>query len=767
MEKVNASARTIRGIFLLVALVYISVILNQFSPDLLPALDRNRPFIGWRPADIRLISDATFDQTNPEIVAAYIRSAPNQLFLRVDFTEFISFDGQNLAIEFDYLCKNSTCQSLDDSSKSKGYLKLKISGTEEFTITDHHQSNPISTVTIDQDEILKSIIITINNPPAEISTGVGKVNINLYKDANPTPLSTSGWLPIRSTRIHTRAPVIFAFSTSLKTATPAQLLRSWNGAHTGPLGQRHGLEQVLAAVEQFYIPVFLLDITTPDRLAALFLLGQSDRLESLYQNKVVFLPDSVTGPPEYWQQTMEVNQYLQKGLWSHKSASANSPFSSEIPGQYLIAFGKLKNSNYLRKWDNCNIVPLPDPAGMIQASDANTLHWQADQNGLTMPAMAALLKSAHSSETNDLVVFGGNLPETTWADSAVIPQAFYQIENIPWIRVLTESDLITWKAKEFSNNSQIPCENILCHSKFATQIDLPYKLNELEQRLSSVPINNAGLLAWLTYNRLTDASLDDATRLLNASYLDQVDRLITAAHWVENPGNITVCGVGLFDTDCILANNSQILFFNQQDGSLIAGFIQVGDDIHQWTAPFSQRATALSDPSDWIEKDGRQLDPAVQMGSFGLGPNMNQVVSRFSENSLHFSASQSQSEITYRIDSTRLIIELNNPQQIGGSIILAPCPLDLFDTLSTDSATSSCQSNFDCRVEVAGCLKIELSSSGVEFYSLDSYRDSPVFTDPVEDPNKDYPAGHYLPTGYVTINYSTFANGTITIAFPK
>ncbi len=88
------------------------------------------------------------------------------------------------------------------------------------------------------------------------------------------------------------------------------------------------------------------------------------------------------------------------------------------------------------------------------------------------------------------------------------------------------------------------------------------KLLHLYDRLNTMPDNPVGLLAWSTYARLTQTELDEATRDLNLSYLDQVDRLITAAFWAENPDVIQTCDSGLYGSDCILADKYQ-LFFNQ------------------------------------------------------------------------------------------------------------------------------------------------------------------------------------------------------------
>ncbi len=70
-----------------------------------------------------------------------------------------------------------------------------------------------------------------------------------------------------------RAPVLVAFWDAFPVTTPAQALRRWDGAHTGPLGERHGLLHILDAAGQYSVPVALLDIKNPASLAALDFMG--------------------------------------------------------------------------------------------------------------------------------------------------------------------------------------------------------------------------------------------------------------------------------------------------------------------------------------------------------------------------------------------------------------------------------------------------------------------------------------------------------------
>ena len=88
-----------------------------------------------------------------------------------------------------------------------------------------------------------------------------------------------------------RAPILLAFWDVFPAATPAQALRRWDGAHTGPYGERHGLNVLLTSVRRNKVPVFLLDLKSPAFLSALDYLGVIFSIQDLSNQRLVFLPE--------------------------------------------------------------------------------------------------------------------------------------------------------------------------------------------------------------------------------------------------------------------------------------------------------------------------------------------------------------------------------------------------------------------------------------------------------------------------------------------
>ena len=88
-----------------------------------------------------------------------------------------------------------------------------------------------------------------------------------------------------------RAPAA-NFLRHLRSPFPAEALRSWDGAHTGPHGERHGLKHLLDAVEEYQIPTVLLDLKEPENLSALDAMGILPQIDALANNSLLILPES-------------------------------------------------------------------------------------------------------------------------------------------------------------------------------------------------------------------------------------------------------------------------------------------------------------------------------------------------------------------------------------------------------------------------------------------------------------------------------------------
>ncbi|GAB4489387.1 MAG: hypothetical protein Fur0016_21770 [Anaerolineales bacterium] len=85
-------------------------------------------------------------------------------------------------------------------------------------------------------------------------------------------------------------PLQFIFTNTFSpAATPIQAWRRWDGAHTGPRGERHGLHGLLKAAEKHQIPLTLSDTNTPAVLSAIDAVGGTAQLRRMEKSGLLAL----------------------------------------------------------------------------------------------------------------------------------------------------------------------------------------------------------------------------------------------------------------------------------------------------------------------------------------------------------------------------------------------------------------------------------------------------------------------------------------------
>ncbi len=90
-----------------------------------------------------------------------------------------------------------------------------------------------------------------------VPTGPGALRLQVFTTA-PGALDVVDQTPsflANGIQLVPRAPLLLAFWDTLPAATPAQALRRWDGAHTGPFGKRHGLFRLLQTSAEAGVPV--------------------------------------------------------------------------------------------------------------------------------------------------------------------------------------------------------------------------------------------------------------------------------------------------------------------------------------------------------------------------------------------------------------------------------------------------------------------------------------------------------------------------------
>ena len=169
-----------------------------------------------------------------------------------------------------------------------------------------------------------------------------------------------------------QASLLVAFRDAFPAATPAQALRRWAGAHTGPLGDRHGLKYVLDGARQSHIPVVLLDLKDPASLAALDFMGNLQAIQDLSGRGLLILPDVAIGEPA--QTALDLNRATVAGFGLPKSpfVYAGSSSQARIPG-FRAQFVQLTDGNHVAISGGTRLIPLPFNSPMEATADGPSL----------------------------------------------------------------------------------------------------------------------------------------------------------------------------------------------------------------------------------------------------------------------------------------------------------------------------------------------------------------------------------------------------------
>ena len=248
---------------------------NRFSHELF-----------WSKNDLKLIDPIdSLTEDRCEILAVLMRKDVNEFEIRVDFLSENDIDNCILETKFYTAFQNEIILNIAPGSK-------------DLDDTD------LNSVIFNKKYSYILLRFPLNYAKYNVEFGTREKNQKLISDSTqPVNIFQPAQLPIKIT--------LMAFNTH-PGYKPSQILRFWNGAHTGPNGQRHGLKFLLDAAEAAQIPVTLLDMNTPSGLAALEFLDVSEKIKDLQTSSLLFLPVAINNSE--FSEPVILNSFLENFL---------------------------------------------------------------------------------------------------------------------------------------------------------------------------------------------------------------------------------------------------------------------------------------------------------------------------------------------------------------------------------------------------------------------------------------------------------------------
>ncbi|MEJ2709318.1 MAG: hypothetical protein P8074_17035 [Anaerolineales bacterium] len=757
------------------------------------------PLPAWQYSDLRELDPADASSPGFDILAIYTRSQGDIWSIRLDLLESSPAPDFDLYLAIDSQPGGSTGLPIQAETSFAWDTLLVIPARGALQALDA-SLHPLrdTRLRVLRDPVMDTLDIRFQPPAVRKASGATSPlapRLGFQVQAFLTPAGSD--LPadeIGAVRSDGAPPepaqALFVFWNTFPAYTPAQALRRWDGAHTGPLGGRHGLYNLLRAVRNTSTPIVLLDLASPEALSALDYAGGISLVENLQQRGLLVLPQVLPGisssAPLASSQALPL-PLATRSIQDSRQAALQyslkpSPFlfaplgmpdsgASErvvfLPETLfaLKAQPSLPALSTVYRYGQQLVVPIPgyygDQAGTSQAT----------RLGPTIETRKALIQAALSraESPQSILVLGGNLPASTWGDPQAARESLQYLAAHPWIRTLNAQDLLG--AAPTRLPTSVVSAGTFSDAENSPLLPISSLQPYLDQLLSSPP-GQLNDLIWQTYRSLlapiypAPASLAE----LRSQYTGQLGVLLAAQAWAQNPAELSGCSLdidGDGQAECILASESVFSVYEIQAGYLAYLFVRTPLGIHQVIAPSYQFVTGLSDPSQWRLGRGVQSDPDVILGAFYDGAfydasaDGQPYTASLSPGALRLSAASGGLEKTFSLRPEGLQVAYSSQQALQTQVSIALDPWQRFgknwaagyQQALLEDGTWTWQTGSQAQVVVSTTASL----------NANTFKDSQAAFAVPENPNRDYPPGHFLPFPLAVLDLQSMGDFSVII----
>ena len=735
-------------------------------------VDYNDYTKSWSYSDVVSLDPPEADQSSADILAIYWRNIsleqdPNIIgrlfpYLQEDQRSQIRLDFLDLPIQgevdtyilLDHKAGGTFELPLDTTAEIEWDTLISISASGVIHALDT-KGNPRRDIEIQlyREPVLDTITIDLNadvlNHGAAgslqgqvFTTGAGSKTIldhsDPFSNANPPP---------------GQAQDLFTFWDVFPAYTPAQTLRRWDGAHTGPLGGRHGLYNLLRTARNQKVPLVLLDLKAPTSLSALDYGEGLELVRKMIAEGTILIPDWLPPSPlpdKLQAKLVETTRGPGTAFGLPASHAIYTPTSDNLPAGYPVIFTQAAANQSSNKDEFENIRPLPRKGNTVIALPVNIPSDQATLDGPSISLRRALIENAITNtkaiKHTEILVLGGDLPGSTWGEPQRARATYEYLRAHPWISTLDENALATLQP----GSGVTPPQGIIPADAREYKIihDL---MNAPEGQLSQ-----AALQAYLALKSPFPSSSAEL-EALRENYLGGVSMLLAAAVWESEPYRGTDCSRDLDldgEAECILASETVFAILEPDDGSLVYAFARTDTGTHQFLGPSHQFVVGLSDASTWDLSAGLKADPAVIAGAFADSNGPYQVIP--GEEQLVFQSESGSKE--YHLTPEGIAFEYQNGTPTTWAIPLALDPWMRFGQGWAEGYHVDA-SEEGLRISAGDGYQVEIATySELLSHNFTATRDR---MGRQENPNDEHPPGHYLPFPLVLLELDSSYNGYI------
>lgn len=757
------------------------------------------PDAPWEYTDLRALAPAGEGLPSLDIIALYTRAAGPDLQIRLDLLDLSPAPDSDLFLALDWIPGGSRALPLEAQADLEwdALLALPAFGQPYVLVPQAQPAEEFTPFPALIPRITRlpwqdTIVVSFNPVPLPGIERGFSVQAFIAPAGQAVPADSLG--PLRSdARPPGRTPVLLAFWNAFPGYTPAQALRRWDGAHTGPFGGRHGLHVLLQAARRWRVPLALLDLKTPESLSALDYLDGLGLVHDLEGQDLLILPDALPGSPSLvpsaeafpgWMVARAARESRQAGLDFSLPASpilyspslellaSASPAEGLPPYTWIVApLPEPQADAQPLRWKTSRLLPLP-PAESEQ---------QATPDGLSLKLRLALLANALAAGQGQetLLVLGGDLVESAWGEPQSARASLQYLAAHPWIQPYGKADLLALRpltrlesgsppsaVAPFSQSgrgsvgspgnaevvplfiTEASSENLQVPVRLIEQLAMAHNSPAFEPTLSRA--------AWQAYRALFAPLPPEHPLLpaLRAGYTFIPRLLLEAANWAAKPEPRSGCDLDLGlegRAGCLLSSERVFSAYDPLGGRLLALFVYSPDrKIHQLVAPTSQFIVGFGDPSTWDPTAGPGAEPAGLHGAFAdAQPPWEMYLAGPGPHDLAFTSPGGRLAKTFILLENGLRVEY----RISGDAhrVQIPIALDPWErfTPSWGERYEESGSDQDWVWRLEGGPQVEVRTSAALRAAL--FSDSRMQLRKVEDPNFPYPPGHYLPFSLAVI----------------
>jgi hypothetical protein len=705
----------------------------------------------WQLSDLKMLSSPNTPDPGTDLIGVYTRLVGDDFQIRLDlldiqpdfkFDVYILLKTDSTGDLHQFPAAPSSLTPFLPGSHFDLLIKLPLAGITQVFIAGSMQPDPKLSPRLQRDPLNDTVTISLNRNLLPSLTRHFSLQIFITDPGGKVLLDHSPLVSNDAQPPLSAAPLILAFSDSFPALSPAQALRRWDGSHTGPTGERHGLTHILSNASVQNLPVILLDLKTPSSLSALDFIGALPHARDLVKSGLLLLPDVAFASPN--DLSLTASRVAAQAFNLPGSLFVFSP-DSHLQTGYRYQFVSLPESSHLIRQAGQILIPLPD----LSSRDAPA---QATNQGLSLEVRKQLLAVALSPDPTDLVALGGSLPHSTWGDSDMANASLGYIAAHPWMQPLNGDQLQLFGSQASSQKFEsqtdyLPSVLLYTSQGHPTHFDSNQLQSRLLQDLQTAPRNSITASAWQMFFNLVAPSADLQYYLLKQQYLNQVESMLSASRWAENPTILSDCSLDIdMDTinECVLSNDHMFAIFETDGGRLSYLFERKKDRVHQIIGPQSQFAVGLSDPSTWQPLLGPAGDPAEIPGAFSDAdaPFSLYSISSIDGNTLTLARSDGKLTKTYTLTEKGLTLECQSSQVNRLLIPLALEPQKRFLPGWANRYHSLASSDF-YMWGLDRAINLEIRTTAT-LYAKDFTQSRLLLSKP-ENPNLDYPPGHFLP----------------------